>query len=220
MPVLLDLFCCEGGAATGYHAAGFDVIGVDLTEQPNHPFAFFHGDWQTGLVRYRHEVHAIHASPPCQGYTSMSNRYKGKGGIADEHPKLIADVRRALVATGLPYIIENVAGARAHLVDPVILWGGSFGLGVSRPRLFESNVPLTAPKRVLVDNPVGVYGDMNGRRLKTRKDGTEQRAASSLKQAQDAMGMPWATWRGCVEAIPPAYTEHLGRQLLQHVEGE
>lgn len=54
----------------------------------------------------------------------------------------------------------------------------------------------------------------------TRKDGTEQRAASSLKQAQDAMGMPWATWRGCVEAIPPAYTEHLGRQLLQHVEGE
>jgi DNA (cytosine-5)-methyltransferase 1 len=223
-PRLLDLFCGEGGAGAGYHRAGFEVVGVDIHPQPNYPFKFWRFDALEILARHTlakyglsaHEraasrYDAIHASPPCQAYTTMSNRH------GSNYPMLIADVRALLEATGLAYVIENVAGARRELRDPLRLTGEMFGLGVHRPRLFETNWPLMgvlAPSRQ--PDPVAVYGKNDQRRLWTRADGSELRAAT-LEEARAAMEMPWASWDGCREAIPPAYTEFIGHQLLAHV---
>jgi len=217
-PLLLDLFCGAGGAAMGYHRAGFDIVGVDIAPQPEYPFDFVRADAVTYPLLLTGVV-AIHASPPCQAHTTMSNRHRGKGGEADQHTDYIAAVRWRLVHSGLPYVIENVPGARRELHDPVTLSGGMFGLGVERPRLFEVNWPLTEPAYVKVANPIGVYGKHHdGRLLWRRKDGSEQRAAKSLAEARAAMGMPWASWRGVAEAIPPAYTEFIGRQLMTVLE--
>lgn len=165
---------------------------------------------------------AIHASPPCQGYTTMANRYRGNGGPTDDHKQLIDVVRERLAATGLPYVIENVTGARPHMRAPITLTGGAFGLRVERPRLFESNVPLTAPPRRAVppDEVLGIYGrSPDGRRLWTRKDGSVLRAARSLEEGAAAMGIDWMTaWEDVTEAVPPAYTEWIGKQLLDQLE--
>lgn len=207
--LLLDLFCCEGGAAVGYHRAGFDVIGVDITPQPNYPFPMVVADALAppfDLAMFD----AVHASPPCQSYTTMSNRW------GSDELELIDPVRDMLAASGKPWVIENVVGAKRAMRSPLRLHGGHFGIGVYRPRLFESNVLLMAPEPAA--RPVdaaAVYGHReDGRRLWTRKDGTELRAAS-LEEAREAMEMPWASWNGCREAIPPAYTEFIGGQLLQ-----
>ena len=223
-PRLLDLFAGAGGCAVGYARAGFDVVGVDREPHPDYPFALIVEDALEvlGNPRYLSRFDVIHASPPCQAHTTMSNRWRGKGTAADEHLDLIAEVRDALLQWGGPYVIENVPGARKHLRHPITLHGGMFGLRVHRPRLFESNAALmayTAPPAV---NPVGVYGEKpDGRRLMTRADGTEQRAAASLEEAQQAMGTPWMTdFRDIAESIPPAYTEFLGAQLIDFLEAE
>jgi DNA (cytosine-5)-methyltransferase 1 len=220
-PRLLDLFCCEGGASAGYHAAGFEVVGVDHSPQPNYPFTFVRADSFEAVARNLikdGDFAAIHASPPCQASTTMSNRWRGAGGKADSHENLIEATRELLQATGLPYVIENVPGARKWLRNPAVLTGEMFGLSVHRPRLFETNwLLLVPPKPPAARDTVGVYGKAHdGRLLWRRKDGSEQHAASSLEEARAAMGMPWASWRGCAEAIPPAYTELIGAQLLQH----
>lgn len=208
-PLLLDLFCCEGGAAAGYHRAGFDVIGVDLAPQPRYPFPFLQADALVppfDLSRFD----AIHASPPCQSYSTMANRH------GSDEPELIADVRTMLEMSGVPWVIENVTGARPHMRSPLTLHGGHFGLRLNRQRLFESNVMLWAPTPAKPPkDAVAVYGRREDRRrLWTRADGTELRAAS-LDQARTAMEMPWASWNGCREAIPPAYTEFIGEQLIE-----
>jgi DNA (cytosine-5)-methyltransferase 1 len=210
---LLDLYCCEGGAGTGYARAGFDVLGVDLEPQPNYPFEFVQADAIEYVREHGHEFDAIHASPPCQAYTTMGNRHRG------DWPDLIGPTRDALEETGRPYVIENVVGARRELRHPILLHGGIFGLGVDRPRLFELNWPLAVmPIGPKVRNPIGVYGKApDGRRLFDRADGTIQRAARGVDEARDAMGMPWASWNGLREAIPPAYTEWIGTQLLEAI---
>ena len=208
-PKLLDLFCCEGGAATGYHRAGFEVVGVDIEPQPLYPFEMHVAD---ALEFPLDGFDAIHASPPCQGYTTMSNRW------GSSSPLLIDVVRERLQAAGVPWVIENVVGAKAHMRSPLRLHGGMFGLNLYRPRLFESNVLLFAPPpAVRPENAAAVYGHREDGRLWTRKDGTELRAAT-LAEARDAMDMPWADWNGVREAIPPAYTEHIGLQLVDHLE--
>lgn len=207
-PRLLDLFCGAGGAAMGYHRAGFDVTGVDIVPQPRYPFPFVQAD---ALTYPLDGYDAIHASPPCQPYTTMNNRH------GSSLPPLISHTRERLYATGLPYVIENVAGALGHMRSPLELTGEMFGLRVHRPRLFESNVLLLAPWRPpRQSDPIAVYGKHDQRRLWTRADGTEHRAAT-LEQAVDAMGIDWMTWAELREAIPPAYTEHIGRQLLEAV---
>lgn len=216
-PILLDLFCKAGGAAMGYHRAGFDVVGVDIEEQPNYPFNFIQGDAIAYLAINGIEFNAIHASPPCQGYTTMSVRHRGQGGKADTHTEMIKVTRELLKHIGQPWIIENVAGARRDMPDAVTLHGGMFGLGVDRPRLFDGPGIIAPPKALRVKNPVGVYGKLDGRRLWTRKDGTELRAARTLEQASAAMGIDWMTWDELTQAIPPAYTEHIGRQLIQRL---
>ncbi|SJM61278.1 DNA cytosine methyltransferase [Gulosibacter sp. 10] len=223
---MLDLFCGQGGAAAGYADAGFDVIGVDIEDQPRYPYDVIVGDalelLRQLLDRRAHPVigyalsdfDAIHASPPCQGYSTVTpDRSK--------HSRMIPAVRGLLEATGLPYVIENVEGARAEMRDPVRLCGSSFGLSVRRHRLFESSVPIEALPcdHAGQGTPVGVYGALRSRHW-SRPDGTSRgRKATSVEEARDAMGMQWADWHGCTQAVPPAYTEHIGRALMAHLEG-
>lgn len=217
-PRLLDLFCGAGGAGMGYHQAGFDVVGVDIEAHPDNPFEVTVADALEVLrdKAFLRTFDVVHASPPCQGYTAMSNRYRGKGGRADSHEQLIDQVRELLEAAGCVYVIENVVGARKAMRSPVLLRGGMFGLGVDRPRLFESNSRLgTPPPCRPVAEPIGVYGRCHdGRTLWRRKDGTIQRAAASLEEGRAAMGIDWMTWADLTEAIPPAYTRWVGERLL------
>jgi DNA (cytosine-5)-methyltransferase 1 len=115
-----------------------------------------------------------------------------------------------------PWVVENVAGAKRLMPNAFMLSGGMFGLGVHRPRYFVSNVMILAPERTAPPiGGIGVYGRAaDGRRLFNRKSNGTYRAARSLAEAHVAMGMDWADWHGTKEAIPPAYTEHIGVQLL------
>ena len=229
-PLLLDLFCCQGGAATGYHRAGFDIIGVDVEPQPLYPFEFHQAD-AMGVLRSLSEedpfypswlrpVSAVHASPPCQFATTMSARWRVRGGtVADEHVNLLTPTLVILRRLGLPYVVENVMGAKRYMRPTLALHGGMFGLGVHRPRLFESSELILAPRAPMTDKPVGVYGDRPQVNYSTRLNGnmsgkrSEFRRARSVEEARELMGMPWADWHGCAEAIPPAYTEFIGAQL-------
>lgn len=216
-PRLLDLFCGAGGAAVGYHRAGFDVVGVDIAPQPHYPFEFIQMDALEYVRRCWWGVDAlfdaIHASPPCQAYTTMNNRH------GSNSPPLIASVRDLLNETGLPYVIENVAGALRELRNPTELTGEMFDLRVHRPRLFEtSGWLLLAPYRPMRQlDPVAVYGKNDQRRLWTRTDGSELRAAT-LEQGSSAMGIDWMTWDELREAIPPAYTAYVGEHLIRQVK--
>ncbi len=214
-PRLLDLFCGEGGAAMGYHRAGFDVTGVDIIDQPNYPFTFVKAD----AMEYPLEgFDAIHASPPCHAHTNVSNRWRGRESAADKHPDLVAATRERLMASGVPWVMENVVGA--PMPNRVILHGGMFGLGTHRPRQFESSVLVMVPFAAPVRGGVAVYGDApDGGRVTALKHKHVQFRASSIKEASEAMGgMEWASFRGMALAIPPAYTEHIGRQLLAAIE--
>lgn len=187
----------------GYHRAGFEVIGVDIKPQPRYPFEFHQAD---ALSFPLDGFDVVHASPPCQGYSSANRRfYKA-------HPLLIEVTRQRLA--GRAYVLENVDGARRHLVNPARVCGGALGLGTWRHRLFEGRGLMgTSHDHTRPNLPV--YGRLDGRRLWTRKDGTELRAPKILTDAQTAMDINWMTWDELREAIPPAYTEYIGKQLLE-----
>jgi DNA (cytosine-5)-methyltransferase 1 len=214
-PRLLDLFCGAGGAAMGYHRAGFDVVGVDIKPQPRYPFKFWQADalQAGGLLRASH-FDAIHASPPCQPHVKGLRAVNAGLGRAMQHTDLIAATRELLQATGLPYILENVEGA--PLIDPVRLCGTSFGLPLRRHRLFESSVALLVPPCA--------HGHFLERRYWTSwvKNGERVRASTvqvygnggEAHEWGPAMGIDWMARAELAEAIPPAYTEWIGRQLL------
>lgn len=226
-PLLLDLFCGAGGAAMGYHRAGFDIVGVDISAQPNYPFEFFRHD-AVGLLdlllagaagfeewpfRALGDFDAIHASPPCQAYVGLAS----KDG---RHPKLVEPVRAALRQIGVPYVIENVVGA--PLLEPVTLCGSMFGLGVRRHRRFESNVLLMTPGRCAhrEQGTIRAYYGKPGwlawsSGAAVDNGGTRKLLLrGSVEQAPADMGIDWMTWDELREAIPPAYTEFIGSQLL------
>ncbi len=210
----------------GYHRAGFDVLGVDIKNQPHYPFTFVQGDALVALERIVagmwHDFDAIHASPPCQRYSDLAHR----NGNADEHPDLIGPTRDLLEATGLPYVIENVEGA--PLIDPATICGTTAlrfhdGYRLRRHRLFETNWPLFVPDcqcREFRSTPVlDVSGGGPG--TAPRLDGAGGRTyKGTADQVRAIMGMPWATKTECNEAIPPAYAEFIGRQLLAYVRQE
>lgn len=210
-PLLLDLFCCEGGAAMGYHRAGFDVIGVDIEPQPKYPFEFVQADALKFLADLDddHGFAAFHASPPCQLWAD---------GTPDRsiHRDLIAPVRELLQRFERPYIIENVRGA--PLRDRVMICGGGLGMTVGRwqlhrHRYFESNIPLLGvPCARIRRETISVVG--HGTPSGMRKPG---KADPVMADRRAIMEMPWASRHGTSEAIPPRYTEHLGWQLLEHV---
>jgi DNA (cytosine-5)-methyltransferase 1 len=220
----LDLFCGAGGAAVGYARAGFEVVGVDVVDQPYYPFEFNLHDALLvleALDSFGPPFDAIHASPPCQAYSTMGNRSRAEGNrILPPAPDLLEATWDLLRKTGLPYVMENVAGAKSLMPNAFILSGGMFGLGVHRPRYFVSNVLVLTPARAKPPKDgIGVYGrDHDGRRLFNRKSNGTYRAPKTLEEAQEAMGMNWADWHGTKEAVPPAYTEFIGRQLLSHLE--
>ncbi|MFD3427816.1 DNA cytosine methyltransferase [Nocardia fluminea] len=209
-PRLLDLFCCAGGAATGYRRAGFDVVGVDIEPQPNYPFEFHRADALEFLARHGHEFDAVHASPPCQASCTLTaGTNQGR-----EYPQLIPNTQEALARLNVPTVIENVQGST--LRRDLTLCGEMFGLGVIRHRYFELGgwsmpQPAHVPHRGRVagyrhgkrfDGPyVAVYGQGGGK--------------GTVRQWQSAMGIDWTSDRiELAEAIPPAYTEFLGRQLI------
>lgn len=214
---LLDLFCGAGGAAMGYHQAGFtEIVGVDIAPQPNYPFEFVQGNATQPPFDIR-EFDLIHASPPCQENTPMNNRAKGNGWKM-RWPDLIEPTRMLLRASNLPYVIENVLGA--DLIEPIKLTGEMFGLTTSRPRLFELGgwFAMSPPKMRRQADAVAVYGKPDGRRLWTREDGSELRAWGSIDEGRKALGVPWMTDELEIrEAIPPAYTRFLGEQFLAQV---
>jgi DNA (cytosine-5)-methyltransferase 1 len=207
-PRLLDLFCGAGGAAVGYHRAGFDVVGVDIVPQPRYPFEFIQGDAMTWPLD---GFDAIHASPPCQRYSALSNPTLN----AAAHPDLIAPVRERLIASGLPYVIENVA--RSPLAGYIVLCGTSFGLRVLRHRWFEMSAPpLFVPPCAHEGSTIdGTYvGHVEGGRDRYGK----QRPNWSMEERQSAMGIDWMTRLELREAVPPAYTEWIGTQLIAVLE--
>ena len=213
-PRLLDLYCCEGGAAMGYHRAGFDIVGVDTRPQPRYPFEFHQADALEYLATHGHEFDVIHASPPCQAYTALRVSWNARAG----HPDLVAPTREALVATGRPWIMENVPGA--PLPAAVMLCGSMFGLGVDghqlrRHRLFEHHpdVELWPPYSCAHSAPViGIYGDHA--RSRAHRKGGDFPDSDKIRLASSALGVDWMSWHGLSQSIPPAYTEHLGTQLL------
>lgn len=208
----------------GYSRAGFDVTGVDIKPQPRYPFTFIQGDALEYVAAHGHDYDVIHASPPCQAFTQMSAKWRGRGTRADEHPDLLTPTLEAFRVPGYlgTWVVENVPGARRLMRPSVILHGGMFGLGVHRPRLFESNMlMLNSPAR-RVPFPLGVYGTKpDGRTTyRYRNNGNYKgksliRAAKSIEEASAAMGIDWMTWEEIREAIPPAYTEWIGRRLME-----
>ncbi len=207
-PKLLDLFCCQGGAGEGYRMAGFDVTGVDIEPQPHYSQTFFQDDALHFLREHGWMFDAVHASPPCQAFT-MAQRLRG-----NSHPDLIGPTRELLIETGLPCVIENVPGA--PLLDPIELCGAMFGLRTYRHRLFESNIPLDAPPHPTHE----ARTTKMGRRVQPGEFMHVVGNFSGVELGREVMGMPWATRDGLREAIPPAYAEHVGRQLLAHIESE
>lgn len=208
----------------GYHRAGFEVVGIDKEPQPNYPFEFHQADALEVLrdggiyddgrwPLYLSDFHAIHASPPCQAFTD----YRRKGyGVGDGYPNVIGEVRDLL--DGFIYVIENVEKAAPEMRDPLTLCGSMFGLDVRRHRLFETNwwlVPLNcdhAAQRAKGKRFPGATNRPKGRY--TCEVGVWR---IPLPVQQEAMGMDWTTLEELSQAVPPAYTEYVGAQLLAYV---
>lgn len=218
MAILLDLYCCAGGAGKGYADAGFTVTGVDRDPQPNYPFCFTQDD----VISYLKEkvkairllVKVVHASPPCQDHCALT-KGTNRGLVYDDY---LAETRELLEWVGLPYVIENVAGAPIR--KDLMLCGEMFDLRVLRHRYFEFGGGLTPPKikhpkhrgrvagmrhGVWYEGPYfAVYGDGGGK--------------GTVKQWQDAMGIDWTSVRREIaEALPPAYTRFIGEHVMKEL---
>jgi len=235
-PKLLDLFCGAGGCAVGYHRAGFEVIGVDIKPQPRYPFEFVQADALTYALANGWRFEAIHASPPCQAHSNITpDKMK--------HVDLIPQTRFVLESIGVPYVIENVYGAKKSLRNPVMLCGTYFGLKTYRHRLFESNIPLLSPAHYphrdntpraghsLSDkgfisitsggNPVraGVISNT------TSLNGFSRKGFVSIagnftggEYCRWAMGVDrYVTNKELSQMIPPAFTHFIGEQLHIYV---
>jgi len=223
-PRLLDLFCGAGGAGMGYYRAGFEVVGVDIKPQPHYPFEFHQAD---ALTYPLDGFDAYHASPPCQFGSVACARWRNMGY---EYENLIPQTRQRLLAMNKPYVIENVTGSKRFLHHPILLCGLSFGLKVVRHRWFECVPFIMSPghsyrqchgavtRKIAINDPTG-HG-MPGhtyRALMVAGHGGN----SQLFRWQDwkkAMGIEWMSKQELTQAIPPAYTEYIGKYLMKVIK--
>ena len=198
---LLDLFCGAGGAAMGYHRAGFEVVGVDIKPQPHYPFEFHQADAMTYPMD---GFDVVHASPPCQAYSRMTGRIHHNQG---SHADLLHPTLSRLKEWGGRWVVENVDGAPFPWAFALCGWG--FGLPLHRHRYFMLHewrlmqypgCPGRTPEGVSI-NP---YRRQNGH---------------SMADLRDAMGVDWMTLAATSQAIPPVYTEYIGRELLRWMNG-
>ncbi|MGW4648085.1 DNA methylase [Kitasatospora sp. NPDC004289] len=214
-PRLLDAFCCAGGAGHGYHLAGWDVTGIDIVDRPNYPHRFVQADAVQFIAEHGHEYQLIHTSPPCQAKCALTVGTNASRGWGAEHEDLVAATRAALAVAGRPYVIEQPDG-RAPIRKDLSLCGEMFGLGVIRHRNFElGGWSMPQPPHLKhrgrvrgyrhgewFDGPyVAAYGNGGGK--------------ATVPEMQAAMGITWTDVREeLTEAIPPAYTELIGRHAL------
>lgn len=222
-PKGLDLYCRKGGSSMGYIRAGFDMVGVDIEDHSDgYPGGMFvQADAIEFVRKHGHKFDMIHAGPPCQDDCTLTNGTNAadRKGM---HVNLLAPTREALDATGVPHVIEQPVG-KAVMRRDLLLCGLMFDLKVFRHRQFELGGwtaeqfphPTHRGHRVAgwrhgvrhKGDMVAVYGDGGGK--------------GSLADWQQAMGIDWMTdKKDLAEAIPPAYTEHIGRQLMAHLTGE
>jgi len=232
-PKLLDLFCGAGGATKGYQRAGFYVVGVDIKPQPHYCGDEF---YQADALEFPLEGYdAYHASPPCQAYSRLRHLpwLKNKN-----YPALIEATRNILVATGKPWVIENVAEAPlGQEYGYIMLCGWSLAeLPIYRHRLFESNVAMLAPshrphpgiiypgghlnRRYSKSGGIGVFGFTKGvpRSYGTFVSVVGHDGTANFPKAKEAMGIDWMTKEELTQAIPPAYTEYIGKYLMKVVQ--
>ena len=230
-PKLLDLFCGAGGAAMGYHRAGFEVVGMDNKPQPRYPFPFIQADAISSLMRmslggsrqdnqgrwwHLDDFDVFHASPPCQAYVD----YNRKGKRETNHPRLIEPIRERLV--GHIYVIENIH--KAPLLSHIMLCGSMFGLRVRRHRYFEAPCLPLLPVyhcnhklKVSTGELIGVYA-RGGHGPRHGKGIREVSPLPAQITADEAMGIDWMNNKELTQAIPPAYTEYIGKYLMQYLE--
>ncbi|MGW5923840.1 DNA methylase [Nocardia fluminea] len=211
-PRLLDLYCKAGGASMGYHRAGFDVTGVDIEPQPRYPFTFVQGDALEFLIAHGHEFDAIAASPPCHDHTPLSSRagVNGSGW-------LLGATLNELAAQPVPWVVENVMGAEMRA--DAVLCGSMFGLRTYRHRKFaiDTRIPWL---------PAVPWHPPHTARTSTRDRRTGFAAGMNVSVTGDVgswlgpacMGIDWMTGSELAQAIPPAYTHHLGLHLLDHLD--
>ena len=213
---LLDLFCCGGGASEGYFRSGFNVTGIDIKPQPEYRHTFFQGDALEYLKEHGEEFDVIHASPPCQGYSShvssRSSRYaltKGK-----DEPRLIEEVRETLEKIGKPYVIENVMGAKSEMNANLLLCGTMFGLPISRHRLFETSMAIIQPQHGKCRGVAKRFALKNGWEYRDMSVTGKGRRAGTSERWKKIMGIDWDLKQSQIaEAIPPVYTDYIGSQI-------
>lgn len=227
-PWLLDLFCGEGGAGMGYWRAGFNVLGVDSdpARLRRYPFRSVCTDALAFVLAWGHDFAAIHASPPCTAYTRGTTWMPDADRLA-RYGRLIGATREALRLTGRPYVIENVEDAKGELDTPLTLCWTEFRkpgsvldvdgtpLWMRRHRLFESNVWLWGAgscAHPATMQCAGAYGSGQTNRDYSKTVGVGYTPGADI--VRRLIGAPWMTLRGCQLSIPPAYTQHIGEQLM------
>jgi DNA (cytosine-5)-methyltransferase 1 len=228
-PRALDLFCGAGGATKGLQRAGFHVTGVDIKPQPRYCGDEFH---QADALTFPLDgFDFIWASPPCQAFTAMKVMPNAR-----EHPDDLSPMRIRLMVREEPFVIENVVGAPIKVSQPslfspvmgIILCGSMFNLEngkheLRRHRLFESSIPLNQPACRHRLPVIGFYGDHARTRQRTVKGQRDRGGditgrAEKMKLVKELMGIDWMEWSESNQAIPPAYSEFIGRQIMQHLE--
>ena len=197
----------------GYSRAGFDVTGVDLKHGKRYPFKYIRANVLEILadIEFLNGFDVIHASPPCQTH-SITKNLRIAQGKSTSKIDLIPETRAGLIQSSKPFIIENVMGS--PLIDPIMLCGSAFGLKVRRHRIFESNIKLTGSvcDHKNQGRPVGVYGSLNDEIPNGGK------TAKTITEAREVMGIEWGIWTELVEAIPPIFTQYLGRQAINELQ--
>ena len=209
-PRILDLFCGAGGCSTGYHRAGFDVVGVDLSAQPRYPFEFHQADAMTFPLD---GFDAVAASPPCQMY-SRALRH-----MATPQPMLIDAIRARFATADLPWVIENVEGAPLPVASDlygrhgVMLCGTAFGLRVYRHRIFETSFPVSGPPCRHTRSAMNPH-NAKGREIMYAEFGRGDPEKVWLRE----MGVEWMNRHEGRESVPPVFTEYIGGYLMAEVQ--